>query len=238
LPHPRRPARRTTLALAFGFATAASSSAYAEDATSTGDDSSPPRQEDDDPPLELPGWAVIFGAGASPLLGGAGDAGAIGGLAGSWAPIVFGGFEARLLPTLWLIGRAQGSVEQSRYDDSFGDHTNTLWALGGDLGIRHVLTDPEPLELSWVLVVRGHYGESHVPDGSVEASGWDAGGQLGLVLQHHFTSWLALRARVDLLEAGYQRSRYVQAAPPQAADQDNWYARLTAKPSIAMRFGF
>jgi hypothetical protein len=109
--------------------------------------------------------------------------------------------------------------------------------LGGDLGLRHVLTDPDPIEISWLVVAGGDYRKYVFENDMGEASDWSVTTRVGLVLQRHFTDWLALRVRADLVEAGYSKSRYRDWWTPQTSSS-LWFASLTAEPSVALRFAF
>jgi hypothetical protein len=124
-----------------------------------------------------------------------------------------------------------------------GGDVSRSWALDGSVGIRHALTPPEPLEVSWYGALKAGYAhqdtgiivEDTVQDAAMQA--WSAGLQLGTSLDKQLTDWFGLRLRIDLAELGYQRASIISAAaysPP----AESWYAQLKLAPSFAVRFTF
>jgi hypothetical protein len=178
-------------------------------------------------PVYDPDWGIDLGLGMGGLVGtavGNGPSGAgVGGLVG---PTLAATLERRLDDHLWAMLAGGGSY----LSQSDGYSASLAWALDGSLGLRHVLTPPEPIEVSWYGALRGSYGRYEPPSSRT----FTAGIVLGLALDKHFTDWLGLRLRVDVAELGYQRYRGPDGTPP----AEGLFAQLRLAPSLALRFAF
>jgi hypothetical protein len=193
-----------------------------------------PEQDD-----EVNPWAIVLdvnpgGVGVS--AGGAGGVAGVGGLAAF--PVLTAGLEARVAPSLYLLADLSGGFNRSSSDsNSYPDDGWTSWGLGSDVGLRHVVSDTQPIEVSWYALGAVSYGESSQDDGQYRGFGWSAGARVGLILQHHFNSWFALRLRTQLLEAGYQRS-VNESDGGESFSSRHGFASVGLSPAMALRFGF
>jgi hypothetical protein len=145
---------------------------------------------------------------------------------GGLMPTFGGGLERRIDDRLWLTARGMGNWDWH----SNGEAAQRMWYLDLDLGIRHALTGPEVLEVSWLGSLGGRVMGSA---GDHHAGYWAAQLRLGMALDKSFNDWCAIRVRGDVVEAGYGRGR-----DPYVSDVEHFHARFTLLPSFAARFAF
>ena len=220
--HPRRAA----LAAAFAATLSSIPRARASDEASTAPDD----------PLHDPSGAspaLVLDVGMAGLTAGGLGAGGLGAVA---YPLLTAGFELPLAPTLLLMLDATASVSHTSIDGVVAGGT-TSWSLGGDVGLRHILAGPDPVELSWYGAASVSYGESSIDDQPGGSYGWTAGARLGLILQRHFTRWLALRLRTQLLSGGVQTSTLDSPGIPRQVSR-HVAVGFDLVPAVALRFAF
>jgi hypothetical protein len=184
-------------------------------------------------PDEPRDWALVIGFHLSGgFVGGATGAGSLGALGAM--PALRGALERRVADSLWLFFAASGGATQSFIETPDTGQEQWSWRGAGDLGLRHVLSDPEPIELSWFGGLRASYGRDVLVDQASLRSGGLAA-FVGLSLDKHFNDWFALRARVDLLRAGFDLGG---GDGQQAHSYTNWFIHAMIEPEIAVRFAF
>ncbi|HZO15914.1 MAG TPA: hypothetical protein VFB62_21725 [Polyangiaceae bacterium] len=172
-------------------------------------------------------WAAAIGIGW--MGGGAGISSGELGAVGGWMPTLSATLERRLDERLWALVSARGHYMGARFGDTFDRN----WALGGSVGLRHALTPPDPLEVSWYVVGDGGYARTSLANLEV----WSAGLRLGLALDKHFTDWFGMRVSLDLAQAGYQRATSYDTSGAMVP-AEAWFAKVTLAPSFALRFAF
>lgn len=200
-------------------------------------DAAEPPHEPEVPPApeaalgDVPAWAVVVAVG---LAGGLASnvAGPIGGL-GGLGPALGASVERRVFERGWLFLDAGGSY--ARAADGWGGQARSF-GLEGSVGLRHALTSPEVLEVSWYAALDGGYGESAY-DGAGEATSARAGVEAGLVLDKAFADWFGLRLRTSLVSVGYARTVASPADGPESVAR-SLVASLSLEPRFALRFAF
>jgi hypothetical protein len=178
-------------------------------------------------------WALVIGFHLSGgFVGGAAGAGSLGALGAM--PALRGALERRVADSLWLFFAASGGATQSFSETPGNVQEQWSWRGAGDVGLRHALSDPEPIELSWFGGLRASYARDVLVDQASLRSGGLAA-FVGLSLDKHFNDWFALRARVDLLRAGFDLSG---GDGQQAHSYTTWSIDAMIEPEIAVRFAF
>jgi hypothetical protein len=172
-------------------------------------------------------WAVDVGVGLPIGAVGFGAPAALGGV-----PMLSATLERRLGDRLWAMVSGSGS-----YERAFAGANSRAWSLGGSAGLRHALTPPEPIEVSWYAALQGSYARMDLLDAAAAHSeAWSGGLKLGLALDKHFTEWFGLRLTLDAVQLGYQSATTSTAlGMPQA---QSWFARVSLSPSFGVRFSF
>jgi hypothetical protein len=192
-------------------------------------------------PAYEPDWGLDLGMGGfigGVGVGGGAHGGQVGGLAAG--PTLVATLERRLGDRLWLMlgggGSYNGNGSGARY-----------WGADASLGLRHALTSPDPIEVSWYAALTGGYASYYDPNVAIGNSGsyglrsgaFDLGIKIGFALNKQLNDWLGLRVRVDIAEVGYARA-YSDPDDPAVAlpGAESWYAALVLAPSFAVRFAF
>jgi hypothetical protein len=174
-------------------------------------------------------WAVNLGVGLPSPIGsvGFGAPAPLGGV-----PLLTATLERRLGDRLWAMVSGSGAYERA----SLGAESRA-WSIGGSAGLRHALTPPEPIEVSWYAALEGSYARMdllNVSEAHTEA--WSGGLRLGLALDKHFTDWFGLRLGLDVLRLGYQSA--TGSALLGGLQAESWFARVSLSPSFGVRFSF
>jgi hypothetical protein len=174
-------------------------------------------------------WGVVLNIGTMIGAAGVGGGGAVGGLGG--LPTIYGAsLERRLAERLWATVDGFASGEQSTSDDGSGPSGASSWNIRASFGLRHALTSPEILEVSWFGQLGAGYGQGDFL--GEDSRSVQAFAVAGITLDKAFNEWIGLRLKMNLLEGDYQRYTHGDTW------SSSWYVRATLSPHFGVRFAF
>lgn len=148
-----------------------------------------------------------------------------------------------------FLGSAWYSEGES--SDAIGDRKDVGHSkgFGASIGFRRIINPGSLVEVSFLLQVGGERNES---DSTGERDGWETssrsvklsyalGAGLGLVLEHKFTDWLALRFESMLARTSFtvsEEERRDGDGDTAAPRNESFQVGLTFTPSLQLRMSF